>query len=501
MERSRADRILADWDTLARQARRPALPRRTVVTTALPGPTIAGIAVLVVAIAAAGVWLGLPPGDGSPGGGASALPTVAQGSIPRCEDVPRISAPADWYRDSPIYVANEQPTEEIRAWATGKPGFEELWIDREHLGWIAVAFSVDAPARQAELEAQFPGVGVVAVGVDWTTAELDSLQRRVGDEIAPLFPVSSWTSVTQGVVGINIGVLREDRIAAVEERFAGERVCIEGADPADVPAEGPQPQQGDGWRLLADARGVGQAYRTGIATDPASYERLWADIGLTGDPPAVDFQSQVVVWFGAVYGSGCENLRLDDVVVDQARALVHAEIVLADSPAGCAGDANPYAYVVALERARLPSGPFAIQLGVDGPPRGAPEERTLVDVDLSRPGAVAGPGDVHPDPSLPEPIVNESGVTIEPGFPAPYRLRIHCGIEWLGYVNEIAWRTDVPADALDFIPPEWQTAVDTSETIELSIILQTDPEPVIMATASGHTVTYRPTTEVPPGCV
>jgi hypothetical protein len=113
---------------------------------------------------------------------------------------------------------------------------------------------------------------------------------------------------------------------------------------------------------------------------------------------------------------------------------------------------------------------------------------------------VAGPGEVHPDPSLPEPIINESGAIVEPGFPAPYRLSVQCGIEWLGYVNEIAWRTDVPADALDFVPPEWQPAVDDGESIDLSILLQTDPEPLIMATANDHTVTYRPTTEEPPGC-
>lgn len=424
------------------------------------------------------------------------------GSTPRCEDVSRISAPAERYRDSPIYVANEQPTEEIRAWAAGKPGFEELWIDREHLGWITVAFSVDAEARQAEFEKLFPEVGVVAVGVDWTIAELETLQQRVSDEIGPLFPVSSWTSVTQGVVGIGVGVLKPDRIAAIEERFAGEPICIEGADPADVPVAGPQPQQGEGWRLLADEQGAGHPYRTGIATDQASYDRLWTDIGLSGDPPPVDFQSEVVIWFGAVFGSSCPNLRLDDVVVEREKALVHAEIVLVDSPAACTADANPHAYLVALERAKLPSGPFAIQLGAEDPPAGVPEERTLVDVDLSRPGAVAGPQDVGPDPSLPEPFVLEPGSIIEPEVEYPYRLSVRCGVGWLGPFNDVAWRADVPGGALNAVPPEWRTAVDTSsESIELSIILRTDPEPVIMATANGHTLRYRPTTEELPGCV
>ena len=146
-------------------------------------------------------------GGGTPGAGSAASSgpqpsSVAGISISRCEDVPRVSAPADWYRDSPIYVANEQPTEVIRAWADGKPGFEEIWIDRERLGWLTVAFSVDAEARQAELESAFPDVGVVAVGVDWTMNELEELQRRVSEELSPLFPISSGILPTQGVVGI-----------------------------------------------------------------------------------------------------------------------------------------------------------------------------------------------------------------------------------------------------------------------------------------------------------
>jgi hypothetical protein len=418
--------------------------------------------------------------------------------LPRCDEIEWISAPADRYADSPIYVANEQPTEEILAWASGQPGFEELWIDRDHLGWITVAFSADAEARQADLERLFPDVGVVAVEVEWSLEELLDLQQRIGEELGPLFGPSTWASVQQGVVGIGVGVLTPERIAAIEDRFGDEPICIEGTDPADAPVAGPQPPAGDGWRLLADNQGVGSAYRTGIATDAAAYRQLWAEVGLTGGPPAVDFESEVVIWFGAVYGSSCPDLRLDDVVVDLERALVHAEIVLVDAPSACTSDANPHAYLVSLERSRLPVGPFAIQLGADDPPSGVPEERTLVDVDLSTPGAVAGPGDVHGDPSLPEPFINEPGAFVEPGYPAPYRLNVHCGIEWLGYVNDIAWRTDAAGDG--GVPPEWQPAMGDGESIDLTILMQTDPEPIIEATANGHTVVYRATAEDPPGC-
>jgi len=436
----------------------------------------------------------------APGQSGSSAPESTAGdlALPACETVERISAPAESYRDAPIYVANEQPTEEIRAWAAGQPGFEEIWVDREHLGWITVAFSVDAESRQAELEELFPDVGVVAVGVDWTMAELMELQRRVGEQLGPLFPVSSGIFPMQGVVGIGVGVLKPERLAAIEERFSGEPVCIEGSDPADVPAEGPQAHAGDGWRLLADEK-AGQPYRTGIASDQGSYELLWTAIGLSDQPQPVDFEAEVVIWFGAVYGSSCPNLRLDDVVVDRDRALVHAEIVLVDAPAECTGDANPRTYLVALKRDELPTGPFSIQLGADDPPAGVPEERTVVDVDLSQPGAVAGLGEVDGDPALPEPFMLEPGSIIEPDIEYPYRLFVHCGIGWLGTFNDVVWRADLPAASLGGVPPQWPAA-GPDQTVQVSIILHTDPEPVIEAAANGHTVTYRPSADEPPGC-
>lgn len=50
----------------------------------------------------------------------------------------------------------------------------------------------------------------------------------------------------------------------------------------------------------------------------------------------------------------------------------------------------------------------------------------------------------RPDPALPERFVVESGSIIEPGFELPYRLHVHCGIEWLGQLNDLYWRTEVP---------------------------------------------------------
>ncbi|GBE23571.1 hypothetical protein BMS3Bbin01_02956 [bacterium BMS3Bbin01] len=423
------------------------------------------------------------------------------GGVPRCDQLVHSSAPASWYRDSPIYVANEMPLEAVRAWAETKPGFEAIWIDREHLGWITVAFSAGVEARQRELQRAFPDVGAVVVPVGWTMAGLESLQRRVIDELGPLFPsFSSGIYPTEGVVGIGVGVLTQERIDAIDERFAGERVCISGIDPATAPVAGPQPSGGEGWRLLADEEGAGEAYRTGIATDARSYVRLWDQVALSGGAPTVDFTTEVVIWFGAVFGSSCPNIRLDDVVVDRDRALVYAKIVLVDPPAACTADANPHAYLVSVDRSMLPVGRFAIQLDADGPPPGAPEERTIVDADLSQPGAVAGDDQVGPDRNLPEPFILESGGIIEPAIETPYRLDTRCGVAWLGRLNDVSWHTDSPEAADGAIPEAWQDTVDDTGFIDVSVVLRIVPEPAITARMNGYGVTYTPTAKTAPIC-
>ena len=454
-------------------------------------------AMLMVACSAA------PQGSPAPTDGSSALasasPPALVGSFPRCGDVPPIAAPADWYRDSPIYLGNEMPIDAVQSWATGQPGFQELWIDRQHHGWITVAFTSDAEARQAELEREFPDVGVVAVRVDWTSADLEALQQRVAAHMNAHFPVVTYGLVDHGVVGVGLGVLNDERLALLEDAFAGEPICVEGADPADVPKPGPQAQAGEGWRLLADEQS-GQAYRTGIAWDEASLTELWREIPLDSELPAVDFESEVVIWFGAVYGSSCPNLRFDAVVFDNPKQLIYADIVNTEIVNVCTADANPRTYVVAVDRSRLPAPPFGIQLGPDDPPAGVPEERTIVDADLRLPGSVAEPGQVHGDPTLPKPQIEGSGAVFEPDFPGQYLLRVHCGTEWLGVINGITWRTDVPDGTVDYVPPEWEPLVADNESIVLEVLLETGDPPTVTATANGHSVVYVPVTEAAPGC-
>jgi hypothetical protein len=416
-------------------------------------------------------------------------------TVPRCEDVPLISAPAQFYAGSPIYVGNEMPTDRVRDWASSKPGFEEIWIDREHHGWITVAFSRDAEARQAELRQQFPGVGAVVVAVPWTMAELEALQLEVHRRL----PLAQGSGIQpqRGIVTVFLGPLTEDRIAAAQAAFGGRRICIEGIDPALLPQEGPQQPSGDGWRLLVDRVDAGSAYRTGIAFDAPSLAALWAEIRLADPVPEIDFEAEVVVWFGAVYSSSCPRLRLDDVVVNRERALVHARIVALDAVGICTADANPRAYVVALERSKLPVGPFAIQLGAADPPAGVPEERTYVDADLSAPGSIAQPDEIRPGEPLERPPTVEPGGFIEPGYEWHLLMPVDCGLEWLGPLNDTWWRTaEVVGPA---VPPAWEPAVDEG-TIDLVILISEGQPPTLTAAANGRTVQYVASPAARPAC-
>ena len=423
----------------------------------------------------------------------------APADVPICESVPVITAPDTAFRDTPIYVGNEMPADEIGEWARTKPGFEQLWIDREHAGWVVVAFSSDVAVRQAELAEAFPYAGAVAIQVDWKLADLEALQQRVTDELQSKFDsLAVGIDVMRGKVNIGLGVLSPERVEIVRGLFAGQAVCVEGLDPSQAIPEGPQPTSGEGWRLLANEK-AGEPYRTGLAADRETYDALWERIGLRDAPPAVDFRNEVVVWLGAVYGSSCPDIRLDAVVSDVDRQLVHGTIVLPSTYNACTGDANPRAFVVAFERAELPPPPFGIQLGAEDPPGGAPEERTIVQADLRVRGSVPGPGDVHADPTLPEPYVVEPGSIIETGFENPYRFDVSCGVEWLGPLNDYWWKADLADGNRASIPTEWEALLEDGSIIVM-VLIETEPKPMLTATAGATSVSYRPVPSASPVC-
>jgi hypothetical protein len=400
-----------------------------------------------------------------------------------------LSAGPSWYRDEPVYVANEQPVEEVRAWAEGQPGYEGIWIDREHRGWLSVGFTSDVEARQEDLLAEFPDVGVVAVEVPAGRDELAALQTEVGEVAkAAGFDVSSSGDVPYGRVEVWAPVLDDSHLAPFAA-FADRPVCFTGPSASEVVPDGPQTESGDGWRLLGEPM-PGPPYRTGVATTDEQYGALWERAGRIDERPNVDFTTEIVVWFGAVYGSTCP-IRMDDVVVDRARALVHGDFVVPGSPQLCTADANGKGYLVALERERLPVGPFAVQLTANDPAYGVPEERTLVTVDLSAPGAVATDAQLTEDPALHartgRGYVIEDGGTIEPGVEVSYAADVECFDGMIGPINGIVWAS---IDGFDARPAAWTDFDDAGRAI-VRILMQDGP-PTVTLSAGGHVEVFQP---------
>ncbi|MFP3882407.1 MAG: hypothetical protein ACLFWH_08825 [Actinomycetota bacterium] len=331
---------------------------------------------------------------------------------------------------------------------------------------------------------EFPDDGVVAVQLDWTESELADLQERVVDELDGVVEVlGSSIDSLRGYVWVNIDVLSEENLEAVADRFAGERICVDGLEPEDVVPPGPQPQAGDGWRLVLEEKGVGFPYETGIAWDTESLDDLFADIGLSRDVDVdVDFENEVVIWFGAVYGSSCPNIRMDDVVVDGDS--IYPVIVNTDNAMACTDDANPHAYVVAVERTVLPESPFYVVLDPD-----LTLERLKVDADLRQPGSTASPDQVGPDPDPPERQPDGSGTIIETGFPWEYTVDLTCRFENIGEINSFEWVAAEP------IPDSWLEAAADAESVVVEVLLHEGPEPTLEVTFEGETVIYEPTDE------
>ena len=446
---------------------------------------MAGLVVLIVAAC------GDPETSGGPSGPAPSGEELPFG-LARCPEERRYaSADPSLYRDEPVYVADEMPTEAVREWAQGKPGFEEIWIDRDRNGWIAVGFSEGAEERQAELEREFPDVGVVAVPLDWTAAELTDLRSEAFGAMEEAgFPTGGSHNVPRGLVEVWVGELDEEHLAPLAD-LAGPRLCVEGVESDLVIREGPQPTEGDGWRLLGSER-AGSAYRTGVATTSEQYDALWDESGITGEPPDVDFEHEVVIWFGAAVSGSCP-IRMEDVVVDEPRSLVHGEFVMPGVHQACTSDANPEAYVVAIRRDRLPEGGFAVQLGPEDPPRGVPEERTIVDVDLRARGSTARDDEIHQDEALvgqPERSLVTAGGVIEPGYPWLYELDLSCAFSTFGPINDVVWQSEVPD--LDANPPAaWVAVADERGIVEVELLLETDPARLTL-TANGHSEQYTP---------
>jgi hypothetical protein len=120
-----------------------------------------------------------------------------------------------------------------------------------------------------------------------------------------------------------------------------------------------QPTTGDGWRLLARQRAIGDVRTATTIADAGALEEAWATLRL-GGRPVVDFAADAVFWLVPVGTIGCPA-RLDSVLIDPAARTITGSFSLGLT-AGCDTAVVPDSFLIAVDRRRLPAEPFQLRL-------------------------------------------------------------------------------------------------------------------------------------------
>ena len=145
-----------------------------------------------------------------------------------------------------------------------------------------------------------------------------------------------------------------------------------------MPGEWANVTEGDGWRLVATGEASGaEAYTVRAARNAEEWVEVWDALALPSlDAPTIDFADEVVVSFAHGIGSGCREMRLDGVEVENGLVFSQTSDPLA--PRACTSDLRAaVVFIVALDRDALPDDGFTLRLSrelLTGPGAGFTEE-------------------------------------------------------------------------------------------------------------------------------
>ena len=238
--------------------------------------------------------------------------------------------------------------------------FGGMYIDQAAGGDVVLLFTRDVERHAIAASALAPaGVAVRVRQVDFTEAQLNEVMDSLGPMNQPgLEMVGAWVDIIRNVVTLEVKTDDPTFKQRLEDAHRGRlEVTVH-----PVPGRWQNASDGDGWRLLAFGESGGEeAYTVRAATDAATWAQMWEAIGLGTEPPAVHFETEVVVSFGHGIGSSCRELRLDDVeVADGAVFSVTSDPL---GPRACTSDlAGTAMFVVAVSRGALPVNGFSLRL-------------------------------------------------------------------------------------------------------------------------------------------
>lgn len=304
---------------------------------------------------------------------------------------PAREAPDGWYRDEPVYIDPSELRATIRDFASTLDGYETIWSNRDRNNWIQVGFvGTDVEEQQHALEAEFPDAGVVAVELDYTAGQLDTMAEAL-NTILPGDMAAYTTDVRAGTISVWVGKVTDQDRAVVGSFFNEYPVCAAGLIGDQIGEAGPQQPGGDGWRLLGEfERSIDSHPR--IITSSEALTDLWAELRIDASMPEVDWDQEIVVVF-EVSGHGdtgdvCSATRFDGVVSEEGllQGVVVNPVLLerVSAETACPMGYSPYVYVIAIERSLLPTPPYTVRIAPTG-------WETTVETDLRETGSTLPP--------------------------------------------------------------------------------------------------------------
>lgn len=253
--------------------------------------------------------------------------------------------------------------------------FGGLWIDWE-TETVTLSFTADLERHRAALRELAPDAPIRVIQARHTEREMHQLlSEMVADdafhESIQFEFYNAGFDVIAGFVHIEGAACRPDEAAAAFlERYGKDRVRPEIHPlPGEEP---PQPQEGEGWRLLLELPQRGEMFTVDYADTEGSYRQL-ADRLALDDPPAIDFERELVVALmtsgGAGGGHPCDWVHLLRITLDRDERLVTAEIRHPRPPGvGCDTVGIPHTLLVALDRAEMPEPPYTVVMHEPGIP-------------------------------------------------------------------------------------------------------------------------------------
>ncbi|HEX5038731.1 MAG TPA: hypothetical protein VFW95_01170 [Candidatus Limnocylindria bacterium] len=244
--------------------------------------------------------------------------------------------------------------------------FGGMYIDQAAGGDVVMLFTRDLDRHRIAVAALAPqGIRARVEEVTWTEAELTDLLSNLDfDALGPgAEMVSASVDTIRNVVTLEVKTNDPSFEGRLENQYGG------ALDVSVFPVPGPwrNAEAGDGWRLVAAGEAAAtEAYTVRAATSDAEWTEMQAALGAGFVEPPVDFASDVAVSFGHGIGSGCREVRLDDIVIEDG--VVYSVTSDPLAPRGCTSDlAGAAVFVVALERSALPRDGFTLRLSQNLP--------------------------------------------------------------------------------------------------------------------------------------